>query len=186
MKKVIPVILILLIMGVTVYNYVNKDRIPAPIVEQEETQYGDILIPENLRLSSVYELKGKKEILKYLDPSEMTNYEDLVTLYVSFLLKTVTDNPTLFYETNIDGIRNYLGIYNLKEFLVLNSYLIDSGVTENSVIDYIELIGLEKEGNLLRSTIFINLNNANLELSHCINYVYIDNINYLFLYSNSN
>ena len=185
MKRIIPLLLILLIIGVSIYSYINKNKNSIQVIE-EETHYGDILIPDNPRLTSVYELKEKKNILKYLDPSEMTNYEDLVTLYVSFLLNSITDEPLMFYETNKEDIKKYLGIYNLDGFVDLNNYLIKNGVTKDSEVDYIKLLELEKEDNLLKLTILIQLNNAKLELSHYINYVYINKMNYLFLYSSVN
>ena len=189
MKKLIPLLLSIIIIGILVYSYINdnsdfKNQI---LIEEEieNAQHGDTLIVDDPRTTSVYKLKGKKELLNYLDPSEMNNYEDLVTLYITFLLNSISNNPSDFYKVNSQGISDYLGIYDLNDFLKLHDYLIKENITTESKVKEVELVELKKEGNLLNSKIKISFDDGNIAVNHYINYVYINNMDYLFLYSNT-
>lgn len=187
MKRIIPIALIICVVGILAYSYLGDDKgLEKEVVKEEENTdsgLGEALIIEDPRLTSVYELKGKKEILEFLDPNEMNNYEDLITLYITFLLKSISDKPSEFYEVNYQGISDYLGIYDLNDFLELNNYLVKEGITKDSKVKEVELAELKQEGNLLHSKVRISLDDGNITVSHYINYVYINQMDYLFLYS---
>lgn len=189
MKRLIPIVLSLIIIGILVYSFINKNDINEDLDEEEivniDGHQKDVFIPDNPRDVSVYKLIDKKNLLNYLDPSEMQNYEDLVTLYISFLLESITEDPKEYYEDNKVEIKNYLGIYEYNDFFLLNEYLINNEIVNKSIVEKVILSELKKEGNLLKAKLSIKFDTGEINVNHYINYVYIDKMSYLFLYSNS-
>lgn len=174
-----------LIVAANLYTYKNntdKTSDIEPLEVQEDYGYGDIVIEEDPRLYSNVKVKNIDKVLEYIDPSEMQNYSDLLTLYSLFIPKINTEYPEEFFELNQDMIKNILGIYKKEKFNELINLVKQSGVNNESIVNHIELKEIKQEGNVLKSDISIHYDNATLNLSHYINYVFIEGQSYLYIY----
>lgn len=181
--------MVLIIIILIVSFVVNTDTTEKKIQQEQEIEkgiedgHGDIVVQEETRSKSNYKVKNLQEILNYLDPSEMLNYDDLLTLYAVYISKCVSNNPGLFYEENEDTIQEILGIYNKRDFLKLHERIVQSGISENSKISHMEITKIEQNANLLKVYLNIVFDNAILNIEHYINYEYINGEPYLFIYS---
>lgn len=149
-----------------------------------EKNYGDIVIDSYQRDVSNYKVEDLDKILDYLDPAEMNNYDDLLTLYASYLpLSSTQEDSDLFYDKNYKYIGQILGIYDRNEFIELNKRLINSNITPESKVDCIRLDNLEPTRSLLKASVTFFYDTGEVCVDNYINYVYMGNQSFLFLYS---
>lgn len=184
-KKIIPILLIVLIIIISIYSLLNNKEVDVvkKEVEIDETQYGDVLISEDTRLTSNYKVDNLDKVLIFIDPYEMQNYDDLLTLYAAYLPMCIDNKPEIFYEVNMLEIRKLLGIYSLDDYLVFYNQLLKQNITKGSLVDHIEVLDIVKEANLLKSSIRIHYDSTYLDTFHYLNYLYIEKESYLFLYT---
>lgn len=184
-------ILIVLVITISLFSVIGKDKATETIIvveEQEETDekipYGDnIQLPYNPRELSNYKVVNLDSVLSFIDPHEMQNYDDLLTLYSSYIPLCINILPEQYYENNRFNIREMLGIYTLDEYLDFYNFITKNGVTKESIVDYIEVVSIERENSLLMCNIKIYFNNTTLELTHYLDYLYIEKESFLFLYA---
>jgi len=193
-KNITGFLLLALVIAISVVGYldekansdVNHIEVNTEEPEQDETEtlgYSGPLVEEYTRPNTVVPIDNFDVVDNYLDPHEKQNYEDLLTVYSSYLPMAITDDPEQFFEDNRDNINNVLGIYFLDEFISLNQKLKNSGLANNSVLEKVEIVDLETKGRLLNAHIRVLYDEATLDMSHNLDYVYIGTEAYLFLYS---
>lgn len=189
MKNILGVILIVALLGISVLGFIdnrdNKEPVLAEVadVEVEEiTDYGDIRIESDTRVGTVVDVEDLDKVLKYLDPHEKQNYQDLLTVYASYLPLCATDKPSDFFSSNIKLIGNYLGLYSIEEFTSLNDLLKSKDITPSSKVSKVQLVNIHQSGAFLEATVRIFYDKAYITMSHVLDYLYVGNEAYLFLY----
>lgn len=189
-KNVIPIFIIIVILGISIYSVVSGGNANVNTSEvetlEEEIPFGDnIRVPDDTRKLSNYRVENIESVLKFIDPHEMQNYDDLLTLYSSYLPLCINESPKVFFETNKFNIRELLGIYSEEKYLSFYEFITSNGVTKDSVVDYIEVVYIEKANSLLKSNVIIHFNNTSILITHYLDYLYIEQEAYLFLYASS-
>lgn len=152
-------------------------------IEFNENNSGGLIIDKYQRDISNYRVENLENILDYLDPTEMNNYNDLLTLYASYLKDCLSDNPIEYFDKNYKVIGNILGIYDKNEFINFNKNTLENGINNKSKVNYIRLNKLDPVRSLLKASVTIFYDSGEVTIEHYINYVYIGKQAHLFLYS---
>jgi len=198
-KRLIGISLLIVLLGIVVYSHFypvyeipeetkeTGTELPQSEYEfyegEEFGRHGDIIIREDQRLISTYDIEDIDLVYDYLDPADTSDYEDLLSIYISYIPKCSTQNPESFFETNREDIGNILGIYSYSEFLSLNKTLNDEGIDKDSTITGVKLVSLKEDKGLLNAHIRLFYGEATLDMSHRLDYVYFGTQPYLFIYS---
>lgn len=190
MKKILPIILIFLLILISVYSFIKQDKeidIPQIVIEEEDVEkLTDTFEEGNLENSagaSTFYIENIDFIVDYLNLDMMLRYRDMLTIYSINLPKIITENPEEFYEVNKEMLFDNYGIYDLDEFKVFNQLLLDAGVKTDSIPSYVKINNITIEGNLLKVDFHSYFDNAEVNLKHYINYVYIKGEESLFIYN---
>lgn len=193
MKNIIGILLIIALIAVSIMGYLsekeeinmeftNKIIIEEELEEEVDGHHEGVLIDYDIRETSVIDIDNIEAVFKYLDPHETQNYEDLLTVYASYIPLCVSDIPKDFYKTNRQYIGDILSIYSLDEYIDFNNKIKKSGLTNNSILIKIEILNLEQKGRLLNAHTRIFYDNASLCMANMIDYVYIGKEASLFMY----
>lgn len=195
LKKTIGMVLLLLVLGISVYSHLNSNGEMVEDMEKETEETNEFYegeefghhdggsVSENQSEISVYEIRNIELVYDYLDPADTSYYEDLITIYASFLPLCASDNPEEFYEANKDKVADVLGIYSYDGYLALNNRLNAEGIEDKSLIDGVEMLSIKESRGLLEADMRFYFGEATLDMSHRLDYVYFGSEPYLFMYS---
>ncbi|MCQ4924844.1 hypothetical protein NE686_17210 [Tissierella carlieri] len=190
MKKVMPVVLILLIAGISVFNYFTSKNNKISITEislQEENK--EVIIEKSFEegnmensggASTVY-VENIELINNYLDLDMMLKYKDLITSYGLLLPSVITSDISQFYNENADMISKTFGIYSSSDFD--DFYKLLDGLEKKDILSGIKINQILQEGNLLKAEVNYIYGEKNVSLPHYINYVFINGEPQIFIYN---
>ncbi|MCK9470642.1 MAG: hypothetical protein M0Q88_02685 [Bacilli bacterium] len=189
MKKIIPIVLILLILFINLYGFLKKDNIPnisyINLEDEDKAIVGDDFTNGNMENSagaSTFYIENIDLILDFLNIDMMLDYRDILTFYSINLPKIATDNVEEFYDINKEMLFDIYGICCLDEFNDLNKLLKEAKIDKNSNPAYVKINDIKLEGNLLRIDVTCYFDNKEVDLSHYLNYLYVNGEEKLFVY----
>lgn len=189
-KNILGILLLVLVLVMSILG--RSDEMAAVVPEhevatnEEEEEmfgHGGVLV-EYTRDDTVVPIEGFEMVDAYLDPHEKQRYEDLLTVYSSYLPLCASYNPQVFFDANSSNIGRYLGVYHADEFAEINQRMLENKIGKESNVDRIRMLDLQQNGRLLNAHIRIYYGEATIDMSHRLDYLYIGNQAYLFLYSN--
>ena len=189
MKNILGILLIVSLVGISIFSYVdgkanNNDNTIEIIEEIEEDEaYYDTLVAENPRDDYLIDIEGVEDMLNYLDPSYIYDYENILSAYASFLPSCTIEESHIFYDNYRYEIGQILGIYSKDEFVAFVDFIKQSGITHEMTPTRAKLIGLTPSKGLLFAQIELYYDKTYVSVTHVLDYVFIGMEAFLFLYS---
>lgn len=188
MRKIIPIILILGILGISIYSYIKKDN-DEPIITEIDISKEDVMekvyeegnTENSGGASSVY-VENIEKINEFLDLDMMLRYKELLIVYGLTLPDIVSDDVAGHYEINKELIFEIFGISTLNGYEKVNYLLNNSAVNKDDNLSFIKINDLIQEGNLLKANISYFYDGKEVMIFHYIHYVFIDGKPELFIY----
>lgn len=192
LKKAIPIILIIIILGVSIYSYIdNKNKeVSVPDLDLKgetknlviEKTFEDGNMENSGGASTIY-VENIELINEFLDLDMMLRYKDLVTNYGLLLPGMITNDIEKYYKDNVDLISKAFGIYSFSDFEDFYSVLDQGGLNKDDTLTGISIKSLTQEGNLLKADVVYLFSNKEIRLQHYISYVFINDQPQIFIYN---
>lgn len=185
----ISILLVILVIAISFYGLLtdNEKHFSAIEIKLEDEKkelnhelYEEGNIENSGGASTVY-IENVEQINAYLDLDMMLIYKELLTNYGILLPKLVTNDVETFYLENTDFLNKNFGIYSSSDLSAVN-YLLD-GLNSNDNLSSIKINDITQEGNLLKADLIFYYADKEFQLSHYINYVFIEGNPQLFIYN---